>query len=126
MTLRSFAVACAAGCLSLSSPAPAHEIPLNTGEGLIANCDYESSDQADAEHHLGLCLGFIKGVSNSYQAAHILDLCAPPSMDNEDLISAAVSRMKRLPDDILKASSAEILKYVLADAFACDDGAKVK
>lgn len=117
MTRAAFAAAALVACAA--TPALAHEIPVNTGEGLLRNCTLKDDGAGEVEHHLGLCLGFVKGVTNTLAAQRQLKVCPPATLGNDDLLMAVVSRMKLLPADLMRESSAIIVQTALEDAFRC-------
>lgn len=102
-----------------ASPAAGHEIPVNTGSGLLRNCTVEGDVEAEVEHHFGVCVGFIKGVTNTLAAKDRLKLCPPGTLGNDDLVMAVVTRMRMLPTDLVEGPSAIIVQTALEDAFAC-------
>ena len=117
----------AAACLigALPSGARAHEIPLNTVPGLLENCTQRFEDDAEYEHHLGLCLGFIKGVANAWQVAAALAddeglmWCYPEERDaplNQELIDITVRELRDAPAD---GFSAIIVIAALRRAYPC-------
>ena len=105
--------------LAVPVPASSHEIPLNTIEGLMSNCSLEDDDRREIEHHTGLCLGFIKGVSNTLAVHELLNVCAPDGLENGDLIEVIMSRARLLSDDTLDLPSAAFVQLALEDAFPC-------
>lgn len=104
---------------TIPKPAMAHEIPLNTLRGLIQNCTLQDDDQGEVEHHTGLCLGFIKGVTNALAVHNQLKVCAPSALENGDLIEAVMSRARKAPKELLDESSAMFVEIVLQNAFPC-------
>ena len=107
-------------CFGIASfPASAHEIPVNTVQGLVKNCTLEDQSQAEVEHHAGLCIGFIKGVTNALAMHKMLKVCVPEGLENGDLIEAVLTRAKALPGDMQDLPSAALVQLSLENAFPC-------
>ena len=105
--------------IAFSAPASAHDIPVNTGTGLLRNCTLKNDGEGEVEHHYGVCIGFIKGVTNTLAVKGDLKLCPPATLGNDDLVMAVVSRLRMLPADLVGGSSAILVQTALEDAFAC-------
>jgi hypothetical protein len=105
---------------TVPTPALGHEIPVNTVQGLVQNCTLEDDDQTETEHHLGLCLGFIKGVTNALGVHNLLKACPPSGLENGDLMQAVLTPAQRLKQsDQAKMPSAMFVQVVLENAFPC-------
>ena len=103
-----------------ATPGPEAEAVINTGAGLLANCTFDAtaSGQEDDEFHLGLCIGFIKGVVNSWTEQGFGQVCPPDSLDNQQLRDVVVTWLRAHP----KARDAPAVGSVLAavtEAFPC-------
>ena len=103
-------------------PAQAHDIPVNTLEGLVRNCTIDDPDQGEVEHHVGLCIGFIKGVTNALAVHDKLRTCPPDGLENGDLIEAILAPARKAPESLRRESSAMFIQLVLENAFPCAAG----
>ena len=106
----------AAPPVSDSQPEPV----INTGTGLLENCtfDAKASSQADLEFHLGLCIGFIKGVTNAWAEQHPGGICPPDDLDNEKLRDVVVNWLRSHPA-ALAASAVGAVQSATTEAFSC-------
>ena len=110
----------AALTFALPQPVSAHIIPVNNLEGLVQNCTMDDADRSETEHHMGLCLGFIKGVTNTLAVHELLKVCIPSTLENGDLIEAVISRARLLKDiDLQRMPAALFVQVALENAFAC-------
>ena len=102
-----------------SEPRP--EPVVNTGAGLLENCTYDgkASSQADLEFHLGLCIGFIKGVTNAWAEQNPGGICPPDDVDNEDLRDVVVVWLRSHPESLDAPSVGAVLSAVTT-AFPCN------
>lgn len=123
---------CSAATLLVGCATPATglthalDFPINTRNGLLSSCRYSdiSSAKPDAgeeEYHLGLCIGFIKGVTNTWAEMHPDQICPPESLTNEDLRAVVIKGLRSAPDD--EASGAEAVLASTIAAFPCHKGA---
>lgn len=117
-------VAASIGMSALGTPARSIEFPLNTGNGLLAACTYESPDQAEVEYHFGTCIGFIKGVTNAYAisesvAGRPVPICARANVDNGQIRDVVVKALQALPE-IRDQASAPIVMAAMVLAFPCE------
>lgn len=107
------------GLLAAPGSAYAHDIPVNTVDGLIRNCTLSDPSQDEIEFHTGLCLGFIKGVSN-YMATEAREKkCPPPAIENGDLIESVVSLGKVTQKSMGDAPSVFLVRIAMERLFAC-------
>lgn len=104
---------------TIPSPSAAHEIPVNTVGGLVANCTLDDPDPKELEHHLGVCIGFIKGVTNALAMHDMLNVCPPANFDNRQLIDAVIEGTDRMSDEILDLPSAAFVEIALERQFPC-------
>jgi hypothetical protein len=97
---------------------------INTGAGLLENCTYDAkaSGQADLEFHLGLCIGFIKGVTNTWAEHNPREICPPDEVTNEKLRSLVVDWLRSHPE-ALEATAVAAVVVATTEAFPC--GAEV-
>ena len=107
--------------VSNSQPEPV----VNTSAGLLENCTYDAraSGQAELEFHLGLCIGFIKGVTNAWAEQRGGEFCPPDDLDNEELRAVVVNWLRSHPE-ALDASAVGSVISATTEAFPCD--AKIK
>lgn len=98
---------------------------INTGAGLLENCTYDAkaSGQADLEFHLGLCIGFIKGVTNTWAEHNPREICPPDEVNNEKLRSLVVNWLRTHPE-ALDAPAVAAVVVATTEAFPC--GAEVQ
>lgn len=70
-----FLLALSAMQVTPTPPEVGIEPVINTGAGLLENCTFDAraAGQADREYHLGLCIGFIKGVTNTLAEQKLAD-----------------------------------------------------
>lgn len=99
--------------------AESHDIPVNTGAGLLANCDYQSDDQEEIEYHFGLCIGFIKGAGNAWAINNEVKWCIKGQFGNKHLHEAVLSRLKILPRAMLDTSAAPLVIAAMEAAYPC-------
>lgn len=115
----------AALALSAMQPAPPvsddrPEPVINTGTGLLENYTFDgrASNQADIEFHLGLCIGFIKGVTNAWTEQSPGKICPPDELDNEKLRDAVVTWLRSHPES-LDAPAVGAVVAATTGAFPC-------
>ena len=103
--------------VSESQPEPV----INTGAGLLENCTYDAraSGQADLEFHLGLCIGFIKGVTNAWAEQNASQFCPPDELDNEELRAVVVNWLRSHPDALDSSAVGSVLSAT-TEAFPCN------
>ena len=103
-------------------PAPAVRIEpvINTGSGLLANCtvDPAASGQAERDYHLGLCIGFIKGVSNTLSEQRLGDICPPDELTNEGLKDVVVTWLQKHPEFLASPAVGAVVSAT-TEAFPC-------
>lgn len=94
---------------------------INTGSGLLENCSYDAkaSSQADLEYHLGLCIGFIKGVTNAWGEQNPGKICAPDELDNERLRDVVVIWLSAHPNSLGQPAVRSVISATAA-AFPCN------
>ena len=115
--------------LALQSAAPGPESQpepvINTGTGLLENCTYDAkaSGQADLEFHLGLCIGFIKGVTNTWAEQNPGKVCAPDDLDNERLRDVVVTWLRSHPESLGGPAVGAVVSAVTT-AFPCTEEIK--
>lgn len=99
---------------------------INTGRGLLENCtfDDEASGQVDREFHLGLCIGFIKGVTNTWAEHNPREICPPDELDNEKLRDLVVNWLISHPE-ALDAPAVAAVVVATTEAFPCGVETKV-
>lgn len=103
-----------------TAPAEAHDIPINTGIGLLANCTYQSDDPTEIEFHIGVCVGFIKGVTNSVALQRGgSNWCAPQNMNNRQLIDAVLIPLRSYQVRQLEAPSPPLITAAIDKSFKC-------
>ena len=108
-----------------ATPPPAPDSPpepvINTGAGLLENCTYDAraSGQADLEFHLGLCIGFIKGVTNASAEQGTGEFCTPDELDNEDLRAVVVNWLHSHPEALDSSAVGSVLSAT-TEAFPCN------
>ena len=121
----------ALGLIALQATPPVSEKPpepvINTGAGLLENCTYDAkaSSPADGEFHLGLCIGFIKGVTNTWAEHNPREVCPPAEVTNEKLRSVVVDWL-RLHPEALGAPAVAAVVVATTEAFPCGAKAQVK
>lgn len=101
-----------------ASPEAPREPIINTGVGLLENCTVDAPDAGEAEFHLGLCIGFIKGVTNTWVEQRPDGICPPEQLDNQALRDIVVNWLRSHP----KALGAPAVGSVVAavtEAFPC-------
>ena len=93
---------------------------INTGSGLLENCTYdaEASSPADLEFHLGLCIGFIKGATNTWAEHNPRHICPPDEVTNERLRAVVVDWLRRHPE-ALDAPAVAAVVVATTEAFPC-------
>ena len=108
---------------SESQPEPV----VNTGAGLLENCTYDgkASSQADLEFHLGLCIGFIKGVTNAWAEQNPGGICPPDDVDNEDLRDVVVVWLRTHPEALAAPAVAAVV-VATTEAFPCGAAVQVQ
>ena len=89
---------------------------INTGAGLLENCTLDST--ADNEFHLGLCIGFIKGVTNAWTEQGSGQICPPDDLDNQDLRDTVVTWLRSHPQS-RNASAVGSVLSAITEAFPC-------
>lgn len=94
---------------------------INTGTGLLENCTYDAkaSSQADLEFHLGLCIGFIKGVTNAWGEQNPGKICAPDELDNEKLKDVVISWLRSHPESLDEPVVGSVISAT-NEAFPCN------
>ena len=94
---------------------------INTGAGLLENCstDQTASSQAERDFHLGLCLGFIKGVTNTLAEQELGEICPPDDLTNEKLKEVVVTWLNSNPQ-FLDAPAVGAVVAATTQAFACE------
>jgi hypothetical protein len=99
---------------------------INTGAGLLENCTFDAaaSGQADGEYHLGLCIGFIKGVTNTVAEQKLGGICPPDELTNEGLRDVVVAWLRAHPQ-FLGAPAVGAVVSATAEAFPCAAGTQV-
>lgn len=104
-------------------PAPEIRIEpvINTGAGLLENCtvDAAASGKAEREYHLGLCIGFIKGVTNTLSEQRLGDICPPDDLTNEGLKDVVVAWLRKHPE-FLDAPAVGAVVSATTEAFPCE------
>jgi Rap1a immunity proteins len=100
------------------------EYPLNTGNGLLAACTYQGTEQSEIEYHFGTCVGFIKGVINGVETVRLIEgqkplYCARPDIDNGQIRDVVVKALKENPEG-RDGASAPIVMGAMYKAFKCD------
>lgn len=104
------------------------EYQLNTGNGLLSTCTYEGDNQSEVEYNFGTCVGFIKGVTNTFATIELASnnkstLCARESMDNRQLRDIVVDALKSNPKSRDETPVPLIIR-AMRDAFPCRTGKK--
>jgi hypothetical protein len=94
---------------------------INTGAGLLENCtvDAAASGKAERDYHLGLCIGFIKGVTNTLSEQRLGDICPPDDLTNDGLKDVVVTWLQRHPE-FLGAPAVGAVVSATTDAFPCE------
>lgn len=98
---------------------------INTGRGLLENCTFDDKalGEADLEFHVGLCIGFIKGVTNTWADHNPREICPPDEVNNETLIGVVVSWLRAHPE-ALDAPAVAAVVVSTTEAFHC--GAEIQ
>ena len=93
---------------------------INTGSGLLENCtfDAKASSPADLEFHLGLCIGFIKGATNTWAEHNPRKICPPDEVTNEKLRAVVVDWLRGHPE-ALDAPAVAAVVVATTEAFPC-------
>ena len=93
---------------------------INTGAGLLENCsvDAAASGKAERDYHLGLCIGFIKGVTNTLSEQRLGDICPPDDLTNEGLKDVIVTWLRKHPE-FLSAPAVGAVVSATTEAFPC-------
>ena len=103
-------------------PAPSIRIEpvVNTSSGLLENCtvDAAASGKAERDYHLGLCIGFIKGVTNTLSEQRLGEFCPPDDLTNEDLKDIVVTWLRGHPE-LLDAPAVGAVVSATTEAFPC-------
>ena len=109
----------------VSEPRP--EPVINTGAGLLENCTYDAkaSSPADLEFHLGLCIGFIKGVTNTWAEHNPRQVCPPDEVTNEKLRSVVVDWLHTHPEALAAPAVAAVV-VATTEAFPCGAAVQVE
>ena len=96
---------------------------INTGAGLLENCtvDAAASGKAERDYHLGLCIGFIKGVTNTLSEQRLGEICPPYELTNEGLKDVVVAWLRKHPE-FLDAPAVGAVVSATTEAYPC--GAK--
>lgn len=102
-------------------PAVQTEPVINTGSGLLENCavDPAASGQAERDYHLGLCIGFIKGVTNTLSEQRLGEICPPDELTNEGLKDVVVAWLRKHPE-FLDAPAVGAVVSATTEAFPCE------
>lgn len=114
----------------VQTDAPAPEIKaepvINTGAGLLENCTYDAgaSGQADNEFHVGLCIGFIKGATNTWAEHNPREICPPEDLTNDRLREIVVNWLRAHPE-ALDAPAVAAVIVATTEAFPCGVETKV-
>lgn len=100
---------------------------INTGSGLLENCTYDAqaSSQGDNEFHLGLCIGFIKGATNTWAEHNPRKICPPDEVTNEELRAVVVDWLRAHPK-ALDAPAVAAVIVATTEAFPCKAEAQPK
>ena len=100
---------------------------INTGAGLLENCTYEAkaSGPADLEFHTGLCIGFIKGVTNTLSEQRLGDFCPPEATTNEDLKVVVVDWLRKHPK-VLGEPAVGAVVSAMTEAFSCPSATRLE
>lgn len=103
------------------APAVRIEPVINIGSGLLENCTFDAaaSGEAERDYHLGLCIGFIKGVTNTLSEQRLGDICPPDDLTNEDLKDVVVAWLRQHPE-LLSAPAVGAVVSATAEAFPCE------
>lgn len=93
---------------------------INTGSGLLENCTYnaQAASQAELEFHLGLCIGFIKGATNTWAEHNPRKICPPDEVTNEELMTVVVDWLRTHPE-ALDAPAVAAVVVATTEAFPC-------
>lgn len=93
---------------------------INTGAGLLENCtvDDVASGQPERDFHLGLCIGFIKGVTNTLSEQRLGEICPPDELTNDGLKDVVVAWLRKHPE-FLEAPAVGAVVSATTEAFAC-------
>ena len=93
---------------------------INTGAGLLDNCTYDASasGRADSEFHMGLCIGFIKGATNTWAEHNPREICPPEDLTNDRLREIVVNWLRTHPE-ALDAPAVAAVIVATTEAFPC-------
>lgn len=110
-----------------SVPQPQPEPVINTAAGLLTNCTFDArtANPAESEFHLGLCIGFIKGVTNAWSEQYPGRICAPVELDNERLRDVVVSWLRSHPGTP-DAPAVRPVIAAISSAFPCPAADRVQ
>lgn len=102
-------------------PVKPAEPVINTGAGLLENCTFDAtaSGQAEGDFHLGLCIGFIKGVTNTLAEQKLVEFCPPGELTNEGLRAVVVTWLRAHPE-LLESSAVGAVVAATTKAFPCE------
>lgn len=102
-------------------PESPREPVINTGAGLLENCtvDVAAVRQSDVEYHLGLCIGFIKGVTNTLSEQQLGEICPPEDLTNETLKDVVVAWLRKHPQ-FQSAPAVGAVVSATTEAFSCE------
>ena len=101
-----------------ASPEPPREPIINTGIGLLDNCTVDAAAVGEAEFHLGLCIGFIKGVTNTWVEQKPDGICPPEQLDNQALRDVVVNWLRSHPKSLGAPAVGSVVAAV-TEAFPC-------
>lgn len=108
------------------SPEDQPEPVINTGAGLLENCTFDAgSSQADVEFHLGLCIGFIKGVTNSWAEQNPGKIYPSDTANNEQLRDLVVNWLRAHPESLDRPAVGSVLSAT-TEAFPCNAGIELE
>lgn len=115
--------------VALQTPAFAHDIMTNTRDGLLENCTQRYEQDTEYEHHLGVCIGYIKGVANAWYVASAavgdekMMWCLPErdTPSNKDLIDIVVRELRAAKQDL---PSALLVIAAFKQAYPCTASGK--
>ena len=102
-------------------PGSTSEPVINTGAGLLENCtvDAAASGKPERDYHLGLCIGFIKGVTNTLSEQRLGEFCPPDDLTNEGLKDVVVAWLRMHPE-FLAAPAVGGVVSATTEAFPCE------
>lgn len=100
---------------------------VNTGAGLLENCTFDAaaSNPAEAEFHLGLCIGFIKGVTNTWAEQNPGKICPTDNVNNEHLREMVVNWLRAHPEALAAPAVGSVLSATI-EAFPCNVAIEVE